>query len=104
MFSPGDLFKGFHPNQISSLVLWLDAADPAGNGVWPADSSSLTTWVDKSIQGNNFTQSTSASKPTFQKNILGNLPAILGNGTSHNMSCATSNGFPTGSGGELYLL
>jgi hypothetical protein len=37
----------------SDCVLWLDAADPSGNGVIPADNSTIATWVDKSGSGNN---------------------------------------------------
>jgi len=45
----------FTPTSITGCRLWLDAADPAGNGVIPANASSLSTWVDKSGNGNNAT-------------------------------------------------
>ena len=37
----------FFPTAISGCALWLDGADPAGNGVIPA-AGNLATWVDKS--------------------------------------------------------
>jgi hypothetical protein len=49
---PIPYFTTFSPRQIPGLVLWLDAADPAGNGVVPS-SGTLTTWTDKSAAGNN---------------------------------------------------
>jgi hypothetical protein len=54
----------FTPTSISNCTLWLDGADPAGTGVLPANGS-LSTWVDKSGNGGNATQSTSGNRPTF---------------------------------------
>ena len=49
--------SSFLPTQIPGCQLWLDAADPAGTGVIPANGSTLTTWKDKSPTGNNMTVS-----------------------------------------------
>jgi hypothetical protein len=46
---------------IGSPVLWLDGADPAGNGTFP---STITTWVDKSGLGNNATSGTGSGALT----------------------------------------
>jgi hypothetical protein len=45
----------FSPTTITGCQLWLDAADPAGTGVQPANGSILSTWVDKSLNGRNAT-------------------------------------------------
>jgi hypothetical protein len=46
---------GFIPTSITGCALWLDGADPAGNGVVPANNTAVTTWVDKSGNANNGT-------------------------------------------------
>jgi hypothetical protein len=38
----------------ATCQLWLDAVDPLGNGSVPANGSTLTTVVDKSIAKRNF--------------------------------------------------
>jgi hypothetical protein len=43
------------PRTIDGCVLWLDGADPAGNGTVPASGSALYTWVDKGGIANNLT-------------------------------------------------
>jgi hypothetical protein len=48
-------FTAFTPRQIPGLILWVDGADPAGNGVIPADGATVSTWVDKSGLVNNAT-------------------------------------------------
>lgn len=75
-------FWSFNPRQLSNLVLWLDAADPVGNGILPANNSSVATWVDKSGKGANATQPTSASQPTFLTNQQNTRPAIRTNGNT----------------------
>ena len=54
-YNAGDLqiIPPFSISAISDLQLWLDGSDPAANGKLPDDSSTLTTWVDKSGKGNN---------------------------------------------------
>src|SRR6185437_10213958 len=49
--------------------VWLDGADPNGNGTIPANGTSMSTWVDKSKYKNNFTQGTVASQPTYTTNL-----------------------------------
>lgn len=55
----------FAPTQIAGCSLWLDGADPAGNGVTPANNTSITTWADKSGLGNTATNQGSAGSVTF---------------------------------------
>jgi len=67
----------FNPTLISGCTLWLDGADPAGNGVVPAVGSTLSSWIDKSVTQNNFTGTNvtytfdstyGARSPTFNGN------------------------------------
>jgi hypothetical protein len=45
-------FGSFSPTTLPGCQLWFDAADPNGNGVIPANNSTITSWVDKSGNGN----------------------------------------------------
>ena len=45
-------YTQFSPKSIPGASLWLDGADPAGNGVVPANNTTITTWNDKSGQAN----------------------------------------------------
>jgi hypothetical protein len=72
------------PLLVPGCQLWLDGADPAGNGVIPANNTIITSWVDKSNSGNTCTNSTSANAPVFKTNITNGLPVLsfTGPGTS----------------------
>ena len=59
---PTPYYTFFSPRQIPGLVVWLDGADPAGNGVIPANASTVSTWTDKSGNGNN---GTAVNTPTY---------------------------------------
>lgn len=52
----------FSPTSIAGCQLWLDGADPAGNGVIPSPGTIITTWADKSGLGNN---GTGFNSPTY---------------------------------------
>jgi len=54
---------GFVPTSITGCQLWLDGADPAGNGVIPS-AGNLSTWTDKSGKSNSPTSS-SGTYPTY---------------------------------------
>lgn len=43
----------FSPTSIAGCQLWLDGADPAANGVIPANGATISTWNDKSGNGKN---------------------------------------------------
>ena len=76
---------GFIPTQISGCVLWLDGADPAGNGVIPANGASITTWTDKSGLGNNATGGVS---PTFNTSGINSKGTVSFNGTNSYLNSA----------------
>jgi hypothetical protein len=65
------------PKYIGGCSLWLDGADPAGTGVIPANGATVSTWVDKSGNGNN--ASTAAGTLTYSSRFK----SILFNGSSY---------------------
>jgi hypothetical protein len=76
---------GTVPNTVAAsppsdgLVLWLDAADPDGDGTSensPASGSPLGCWRDKSKSGNDIRQEESELQPTFVTNALGGQPVV----------------------------
>ena len=50
---------------IPNLVGWYDGKDPLGNGVAPANGTSISSWNDKSGYNNNATQVTPGNQPTY---------------------------------------
>ena len=70
-------YAAFSPRQISGLGLWLDGADPAGNGVLPANGATVSTWVDKSGNANNGTSGTA----TFNRDSVGGFINFTGSQT-----------------------
>jgi hypothetical protein len=62
----------FSPLLISGCILWLDAQDPYGLSVQPANGTSMTSWKDKSSSGFTFTSGGSAYNTT----IINGLPGI----------------------------
>lgn len=45
---PKTITLSFSPMSVAACALWLDAADPAGNGVVPANGATVSSWADKS--------------------------------------------------------
>ena len=66
----------FQPTQIPNCSLWLDAADPAGTGVVPANGATVSSWVDKSGNGN-----TGTSAGSIAATYSSSLRAIVFSGT-----------------------
>jgi hypothetical protein len=60
------------PTDIAGCKLWLDASQIVGL----SDGDPVGTWADASGLGNNFSQSTEASKPAYKINILNGLPSV----------------------------
>jgi hypothetical protein len=58
-------FTRFSPRQISGCSLWLDGADPAGNGVIPEIGTSIATWADKSGLSQTITQANSGNQAVY---------------------------------------
>lgn len=76
----------FLPTQISGCTVWLDGADPNGNGTVPSNGSVVSTWVDKSSNG--MTISAASSQPTYSRNVQNGLGALTFDGT---MNLTTGN-------------
>ncbi|MDG0964063.1 MAG: hypothetical protein P8O23_03305, partial [Opitutales bacterium] len=57
--------KLFSPSEVSSMKLWLDAADASSI---THSSNAISQWSDKSGHANHATQSTAANKPTLVSN------------------------------------
>lgn len=69
----------FNPILISGLKLWLDATQNVFSdaGITPAvNGNGVQQWGDRSGNGNNVTQGTAASRPTFTTAQLNGLPTI----------------------------
>lgn len=60
------------PTDLPGLVLWLDADAIAGL----SDGDPVGTWSDQSGESNDFTQATTARKPTYKTSIQNGLPIV----------------------------
>ena len=68
--------------------MWLDGADPAGNGVVPSAGVS-SSWVDKSVNAWTATQATGGRQPSLVLNSLNGLPGFSFT-NANNQSFATA--------------
>lgn len=64
---------GFTPYSIDGCKLWLRS----DLGITKDGSNNVTAWADQSGSGNNATQWTALTRPTWQTNILNTYPGIL---------------------------
>lgn len=87
---PISAVRAFDPVHIGSLLLWLDARDPAANGSAPLDGTHLLQWRDKSGLGNH--TSTRAGNPVIISNGLNGFPAVSLDGSSWFYGPATNTG------------
>jgi hypothetical protein len=69
---PKTIFVSFLPTSITGCALWMDGADPAGNGVVPANGATVSTWADKSGSGNNASGGVSPTYNSSQRAITFN--------------------------------
>jgi len=69
----------FLPTQISGCVLWLDGTDPLGTGTPPSNGTSISTWYDKSGNGNN---GTSGTAPSFNSSGINTKGVVSFNGST----------------------
>lgn len=70
----------FNPNDIDSCILWLDGAD-AGAASMTLSGTTVTTWYDKSGNGNNTTSITGT--PTITAAAINGIRAVYFNGSSY---------------------
>jgi hypothetical protein len=64
----------------TKLLLWLDAADPNGDGVLPADNTPLAAWVDKA-RARAVVQATAAQQPKWRSVGINGKPSFELDGT-----------------------
>lgn len=74
--------KPFTPWSLSP-ALWFDASDST---TLTSSSGKLSQWNDKSGNGRNLTQGTSANQPTTGSNTINSLNVVRFNGTSTGMT------------------
>ena len=69
------------PLSVPGCQLWLDAADPNGNGVVPANGATVSTWADKS--GNSRNTNSVVGTPTYTLNSIISKRGVYFNGSSY---------------------
>jgi hypothetical protein len=77
--------KGFQPNTIPNMRLWLDATR-----INQANNTSVATWSDQSGNGYDATQGGSAARPTFIASGLNGLPVVRFDGTDDTLTLSAS--------------
>jgi len=71
-----------NPSSISGLKMWLDS----GSGVTVDGSNKVSSWADRSGNGNNLAQATSTKQPVLAANATGNRPALQFDGVDDFLS------------------
>lgn len=69
--------SAFSPKSSAGCALWYDGNDPAGTGLQPSNGATVSTWSDKSGNGNHGTSGTA----TFQIDSLGGYINFTGSQT-----------------------
>jgi hypothetical protein len=75
-------------SSIQGLILWLDAvAEKSFDSAEREDNAAISAWYDinPTINPNNATQSTAASKPLYVMDAINNLPALKFDGTNDSL-------------------
>lgn len=57
------------PTSIAGCQMWLDGNDPLGTGTQPANEATVSTWVDKSVNGFNATAAPSRVAGTYSTSL-----------------------------------
>lgn len=74
VISRSHYFDVTFPDEISGLVLWLDAADASSVG-------STGVWADKTAQNNDTSQGTAGYRPTYSATAVNGQPGVDFDGT-----------------------
>jgi len=61
------------PARVSGIQLWLDANDPLGNSSVPSNGTTISSWVDKSV---NLYSAVAVGTPTLATNSQNALPGV----------------------------
>lgn len=62
---------GFLPSQVSGLVTWVDASAEVADRVTIGAADKVSAWLDRSGNGNAFSQGTGAAQPVYQRSVAG---------------------------------
>ena len=98
------------PLELPDLALWLDGSDAATlfldtAGTQPVtDNGAVARWNDKSGNGRNFTQATSANRPTYVASSINGLGAATFNGSAGFMSAGDTLDLSTNSLGIMAVV
>ena len=88
------------PTAIDNCILWLDADDKESI----IESSSLvSSWLDKSGEGNNALQGTSTNQPTYIAGAVNGRATLSFDGTDNHMDIAGLSGTTFGSNGGVTI-
>jgi len=82
----------FNPGFISGIQLWIDGADPLGNGRLPSNGATVSTWYDKGGSTRNLNMTGS---PTFATNIANGNAAINFTGSQYGTTLIPAQTFIT---------
>lgn len=82
--------KGFSPLGIPGLTLWLNAADP-NNLILRGATQYIAAWLDRSGNGNHFSQSTEAIQPEYQLNQQNGLATVAFNDVNNGYLLSVNN-------------
>jgi hypothetical protein len=95
-------YVAFSPRSIAGCALWLDGADPAGNGVVPSQGSQIGSWVDKSGNGRTMTVQGTAANITYTK--VNGINAVWFNNPSANNAYMKNTSFPVIQNGSVFMV
>jgi hypothetical protein len=82
--------SSWQPIRITGSTMWLDGADPNGNGITPGNGAIVSNWVDKSGTGNSVTGG--GNQPTYSTNASNKLGALSFNGSQWLSKASVSGG------------
>jgi len=74
------------PTDVAGCQLWLDGADPNGDGSLPVDGTALATWKDKSGANHDAAQSDANKQPVIKTGVLNSKAVVTFDGTDDNLS------------------
>lgn len=74
--TPTGFANFYKPSDVAGLTLWLDATDPDGDGVEPADGNIIEEWVDKSNSGSSAESSGTSTAATYRASGIGGIASL----------------------------
>ncbi|XZF16160.1 LamG-like jellyroll fold domain-containing protein [Chitinophagaceae bacterium MMS25-I14] len=81
------LYAQSSPNTITGLKLWLDASDVNNGGAAPSNNAVISTWKDKSGNGNDATVYAGQSGGAYHTNQINGKSVVAFTRTSQTVGC-----------------